>query len=92
MIANSRPGVLHYFVDYLTSRGLEVTDFRGTDFLNYVCTSDLTDVIASINDRKTAVYLIDTIHDIPRSLSLAQPLLSIIFQTFNRMHSNPDLT
>ena len=35
----------------------------------------LTDVLASIYDRKTATRLFDIIHDILRCLSLVQPLL-----------------
>ena len=44
-------------------------------FPNYESTFGLTDVPASIYDRKTAARPFDTIHDILRSLSLVQSLL-----------------
>ena len=44
-------------------------------FLNCVSTFDLTDVLGSIYDRKTAARPFDTIYDILRSLSVAQSLL-----------------
>ena len=44
-------------------------------FLNCESTSDLTDVPASRYDRKTAARPFDSIHDILRSISLAQSFL-----------------
>ena len=44
-------------------------------FLNFESTCDLTDVQASMYERKTAARPFDTIHDILRSLSLVQSLL-----------------
>ena len=44
-------------------------------FLNCVSTFDLTDVLGSIYDRKTAARPFDTMYDILRSLSVAQSLL-----------------
>ena len=44
-------------------------------FLNCVSKFDLTDVLGSIYDRKTAARPFDTIYDILRSLSVAQSLL-----------------
>ena len=46
-------------------------------FFNYEGTCDSTDVPASIYDRKTAARPFDTINDILRSLSLAQPVIII---------------
>ena len=43
-------------------------------FLNYESTYDLSDVQASMNDRKTAARPFDTIHDVLPSLSLVQSL------------------
>ena len=44
-------------------------------FFNYESTCDSTDLPASICDRKTAARPFDAIHDILKSLSLAQSLL-----------------
>ena len=53
---------------------VKVVLFVALIILNSECTCDLTNVAASIYDRKIAVQTFDTIHDILRSLSLAQSL------------------
>ena len=52
----------------------ENCEIRPFDFLNFGSTCDLTDVPASINDRKTDARPFDTIYDILRCLSLLQSL------------------
>ena len=49
-------------------------DILAFDFFNYETTCDVRDVPASIYDTKTAARRFDTIHDILRSLGLAQSL------------------
>ena len=50
-------------------------------FFNYESTCDLTDVPASIYERKTAARPFDTIHALLRSLSLSQSLLNDLRDT-----------
>ena len=54
----------------------EICENRGTNDFDCEIKLNITDVPASIYDRKTAARPFDTIHDILQSLSLVQSLLS----------------
>ena len=53
----------------------EICDIRAFNFMNCGSTCDSTDVTAQISDRKMAARRFETIHNILRSLSLAESLL-----------------
>ena len=75
----------HYFQDSMTSQSrvirrqsrkiVKSEKIMVQTFFKYESTCDSTDVLASMYDRKTAARSFDTIHDILRSLSLAQYFL-----------------
>ena len=58
-----------------TLKKSQICDIRAFDFFNWQKSFDLTDVSSWIYDRTTVAQSFDTIHDILRSLSLAQALL-----------------
>ena len=58
----------------LKSKNLEICEIKAFDFTNCASTCDLTYVPVSINNKKSATELFDTIHDIRRCLSLVQSL------------------
>ena len=71
-----------------SKKNLKFVEIMAETFLNCESACNLLDVLASIYDRKMAARLFDIIHDILRSLSLAQSLLegrnAPIWRTGNR--------
>ena len=69
-----------------SKKNREICEIRAFDFLNCESTCDLTDVSASIYDRKIDARPFDTIHDIQRFHGLVQSignrLVNINFDTF----------